>query len=461
MKMKNLKYILLFALASVFSACETFVKQVDEFDPTQPRDADLKLVVIGMEVEYMSTLEGENARTAGMWSGYFTGVDRQYIPINNYSVTAGNFDSPWNNVYSFVFKQSRIVQDKATALNNKLTLGMAQVVEAHIMGTSAALWGDIPYSQAINVDKFPNPAYDPQQQVIDNLIALLDAAIANIKSNVGNLAGDFLFGTQVKTLAAAYSLKARYLLYKKDYAGALTAANLGIATTANDIVAKHGTTQGQDRNIYYDFQVSQRPGYMSAKSAALPKRLDVNQPTANRNHTKTIETARFNSYFTGALGSYDINVGSTGFFAQSASFPLITAFETILIVAECEARLSGVANGLTALNAHRALLRTAYPTGTYADFIAADFAAGGIENKDNSADIDALLREIYEEKWVSLFAQQEAFNEVRRTNNAVGVPVNAGTAFPQRFLYSQAEVNANKSAPNPIPDLFTKTSIFQ
>lgn len=459
--MRNLKYIILFALASVLGACETFVKQVDEFDPTQPRDADLKLVVIAMQVEYMSTLEGENARTVGMWSGYFTGVDRQYIPINNYSVTAGNFDGPWNNVYAFVFKQSRIVQDKAKALNNKVTLGMAQFIEAHIMGTSAALWGDIPYSQAIDVDKFPNPTYDPQQQVIDNLIVLLDVAIANIASNVGNRNGDFIGSNNGQWLAAANSLKARYLLYKKDYVGALAAANLGITTTANNIVAKHGTIQGQDRNIYYDFQVSQRPGYMSAKSAALPKKLDPNEPTTNRNHSKTIETARFNSYYTGGLGSYDINVGNTGFFAQSAPFPLITAYETKLIVAECEAKLNGTAAGVAALNIHRALLRTAYATGTYADFVNADFLPGGIENKDNIADIDALLREVYEEKWVSLFAQQEGFNEVRRTNNAVGVPVNAGTIFPQRLLYSQIEVNSNKSAPNPIPDLFTKTAIFQ
>lgn len=458
--MKKSKYFKIFALAMLLSACETFVTQVDEYDPTQPRDADMKLVVTGMEVEYMGVMEGEMARLVGMWSGYFTGSDRQYVPLGNYVTTAGDYVGAWNNFYSFVLKQSRIVQGKATVLGDNVTLGIAQVVEAHVMGTVAALWGDVPYSQAVNVTQYPNPVFDSQAQVLDNVIALLDVAITNLNSGVGTRGGDFLGSSTSQWVAAAYSLKARYLLYKKDYANALTAANLGIATTANNIMAKHGTTNDQDRNIYYDFHERQRSGYMTSKTALLPKKLDP-ASSANRNNTKTVETARFKFYFTGGTGSYDINVGSTGFFGSAASFPLVTAYETKLIAAECQARLNGVAAGVTALNAHRALLRTAYPTGTYTDYVAADFAAGGIENTDNIADLDALLREIYEEKWVSLYGQIEVFNEIRRTNNAVGLSPNAGTQIPQRLLYPQSEINSNKSTPNPIPDLFSKTALFQ
>jgi starch-binding outer membrane protein, SusD/RagB family len=468
--MKKLKIFYAGMLTLILVSCSTFVEEVPEIDPTRPTDADLALVMTGMQVEYMSTLEGEMARLAGMWSGYFTGSDRQYIPLYNYDITATTSDSPWGNVYSFVFKQSRIAQGKATGLGNKMSLGVAQIIEAHIMGTTAAVWGDVPYSEAIDNVAFPNPKYDPQNQVIDNLITLLDNAIVNLNSGVGTLGGDFLSGggapgtvlpgVASKWIKIAYSLKARYLLYKKDYAGALAAANLGVDITANNLMAPHGTVNDQNRNIYYDFHERQRFGYLTAKNSFLAKKLDPASPT-KRNHTKTVETARFGLYYTGTLPNYDIKISATGFFGSAASFPLVTAYETKLIAAECQARLNGVAAGVTALNVHRALLRTAFPTGTYNDFVAADFAASGIENTDNIADADALLREILEEKYVSLYGQIEVFNEIRRTNNALGIPANAGSQIPQRFLYSQTEFNANKSTPNPIPGLFSKTALFQ
>ncbi|MBX7125536.1 MAG: SusD/RagB family nutrient-binding outer membrane lipoprotein [Cyclobacteriaceae bacterium] len=463
------KFLIVF-IVSILASCNSFVENVSEFDPTRPTDADLALVVTGMEVEYMSTMEGELARNTGMWSGYFTGADRQYIPYYNYTTTALDYDSPWGNIYAFVLKQSRIVQSKATALNNRLTLGVGQFIEAHVMGTAAALWGDIPYSQAIDQAHFPNPVYDPQQQVIDNLITLLDQSIGNLTSNVGNLNGDYISGGGAPGVIlpgnaslwakAAYSLKARYLLYKKDYAGALAAAAQGIDATASNLLAPHGTANDQNRNIFYDFHERQRAGYLNAQGAYLAQLLDGNV-AGNRNHAKTDETARFKFYYTGSSPNYDINVSSKGLFGSASSFPLMTAYETLLIIAECETRLNGVTAGVTALNNHRALLRAAFATGTYDDFDPTDFAAGGIENGDQIADADALLREILEEKYTSMCGQIEVFSEIRRTGNAVGVPINSGTQLPQRFLYPQAEINSNTSVPKPIPGIFEKTTLFQ
>ncbi|MFZ6011375.1 MAG: SusD/RagB family nutrient-binding outer membrane lipoprotein, partial [Bacteroidota bacterium] len=429
--MKKIKIYITLLSALLLASCESFVEGVSEIDPTRPTDADLALVVSGMETEFMGTMEGELARNAGLWTGYFTGSDRQYISIHNYAVTALTFDSPWGNVYAFTFKQCRIVQQKAKALNNRLTQGMAQVIEAHIMGTSAALWGDIPYTEAIDHEKFPNPKYDPQAEVINKLIVLLDDAIANLSSGTGNLKGDFLSGggapgvilpgSASKWLKAAHTLKARYLLYKKDYAGALAEANLGLDVTANNLLAPHGTANDQDRNIYFDFHERQRSGYMTAKNSFLALKLDP-ASASTRNHAKTVETERFAFYYSGTAPNYDINVSDDGIFGSASSFPLLTAYEAKLIAAECEARLNGVAAGVAALNQHRALLRTDFPAGTYTDFVAADFAPAGIENKDNIADVNALIREILEEKYVSLFGQIEGFNELRRTGNALGVP---------------------------------------
>jgi hypothetical protein len=334
------------------------------------------------------------------------------------------------------------------------------VIEAYTIGNAAALWGDVPYRQAIQLEEFPNPAYDPQIQVIDDAISLLDQAIANLSLNVGSFAGEILGGTSnAKWIRIANSLKARFLLYKGDYTGAAAAAALGITTTADHLRITHGSTNNIDRNIYYDFMVRQRVGYMGGNAF-------LQTLMSNRANAKTDDLPRRSVYFTGGTGAPRTSAG--GFFATDATFPLLTSWETLLIRAEAEAMASGsiTTAALDALNAHRAIMRTTYPTGRYDDFVVTDFdATTGIENDGVDGPIvtplEAFVREVQQEKYVSLYGQMEVFNEIRRTSNPFGlVPVGGVSSLPQRFLYSQNEVNSNTSTPNPIPGIFDKTTLF-
>ncbi|MDZ4715240.1 MAG: SusD/RagB family nutrient-binding outer membrane lipoprotein [Cytophagales bacterium] len=462
--MKNLATGFLTAVI-LLGSCESFVTGINEDDITRIQDADLKLVLTAGEVQYMGFLEGQAARLSGLWSGYLFGAARQAAGHYVYNITASGFDTEWENVYAHTLKSLRIAKQKAIDQSNLSTLGICQVMEASIMGTAVALWGDAPYSEAANVEAFPNPAYEAQLIVIDNLILLLDNAIANLSavSNPSRL-GDFLYTSSPNTqwIAAANSEKARLLLYKKDYANALVAANGGIQVPANDLTAKHGTSNFIDRNMYNDYLVRTRQGDITASNTFLGKLLNATF-AGNRNHAKTNEASRLAKYYSGgSVPAYLPNTTATGYFANNAPFPLHTAFETKLIAAECLIQTGDFTNALAKLNEHRANLRSTFPTGTYVDFVSSDFDPAGIENPLGSMTANgALLREILEEKYVCLYGQIEGFNEIRRTNNALGLPPNTGTEIPQRFLYSQNEVNSNGKTPNPIPGLFEKTTMFK
>ena len=101
----------------------------------------------------------------------------------------------------------------------------------------------------------------------------------------------------------------------------------------------------------------------------------------------------------------------------------------------------------------------------YDDYTAADFAAGGMENQDGLSADDALLREILEERYITLFTQIEIFNDVRRTLNETNVRVNVqpntGSQLPQRFIYAQSEIDRNENIPRPLPNLFDATPVNQ
>ncbi len=464
-------FIIIAALSS--SSCK---KAVDGFntDPNNPLDADAITMLTGVEVGNMGNQEGELARLAGMWCGYFTGEQQQYQAFYQYLIIARNYDDSWQRVFSGVLKNDRLMKQKAYAVNNMRLVGVAQVIEANAMGTATALWGDIPFKQAAN-DEYPNPAYDAQADVYSYIQSLLDSAIVNLASTsfIDFAAQDIHFGgVMAKWIQTAYTLKARYYLQAKQYAQALTAAANGISTAANNWVAPHTAAGKGSYNLYYQFFVQDRPTWLTATNAFAVSLL--NPANAKyRGNAKTIERSRYNYMYSSATNP---NYTTNGFYYQTVAFPLATYAENLLILAEADTRVNGVAAGLTRLNTFRAYMNTGGYIGAtyltagnfkYDPYVAADFLAGGIENGGVSPipQDRALLREIMDERYLTFIGQIEGYNDVRRTVNEtdIRVPVQANTGgqIPKRFLYPQVEVDLNTSTPNPIPSLFTATPVNQ
>jgi hypothetical protein len=467
-------YTLLFASAILLStSCKKGLEGYN-VDPNNPLDADAITMLTGVETVNIEIQEGELARIAGMWSGYFTGEQFQYQSYFQYLIIARNFDEGWQRVYSGAIKNERLMKQKAYQTNNKRLVGVAQVIEANVMGTAAALWGDVPFTQASN-DAYANPAYDPQAAVYASVQSLLDSAIQNFSSTafVDFSAQDvFYAGNMTKWTQAAYTLKARYFLHQKQYALALAAAQNGISAAANNWVAPHSAAGTGTYNLYYQFFQQARPGFMDANGAYAVKLLNA-ADTKYRGNAKTIEKSRYNYIYSTATNP---NYTANGFFYQTVSFPIASYAENLLILAEADARANGFTAGLTRLNAFRSYMAAGGYIGAsyltagnykYDPYVAADFAAGGMENPATGAIAQdrALLREISEERYLTFIGQIEGFNDLRRTfkeaDIRVPVPPNAGTTFPQRFLYPQIEVDLNKSAPSPIPSLFTPTAANQ
>jgi hypothetical protein len=73
---------------------------------------------------------------------------------------------------------------------------------------------------------------------------------------------------------------------------------------------------------------------------------------------------------------------------------------------------------------------------------------------------NALLREIYEERYIYFIGNYEAFTDYRRTNNIGEIKIKAGfDGTPQRLIYSQDEINANPAnIPSPCLKLLKKQS---
>lgn len=455
--MRNiLKFAMLFVLSMSIVSCESLVDGFDE-NPNDPTDAPAITMFGGLEAANVFVHEGSYARTAGMWSGTFTGSDRQYVSTYNYSVVASDFDYGWRDIYANGLYVARQLQEKAAAVNNKALESAALIMEAHMIGTAADLFGNVPYSQAAQPFTFENPAYDAQADVYAAVQATLDKALLNASDG-----GDFAYVTTLGSWKeVAYTLKARNYLHTRQYAEAIAAAQNGVSSAANDWKATHNDIP-TSYNIYYSFMDFERGGYMTADGAYAFSLL--NPTDANyRGNAKTDESNRVSFYYLfndgDTYGTVDPN-WKNGMFTPDSEFPLVTYVENQLILAECYARTGNSAMALTHLNNARAAHAATYGT-TYDAYVTADFAAGGIANIAGKTGDESLLMEIMEEKYISMYGQIEIFTDMRRTDNMLGIPTNTGTKIPERFLYTQDEINSNSSVPSPIPGLFDPTPVNQ
>lgn len=432
--------LLLISLVFVAISCKQYTEDLNT-DPNNFQDAAGELIIGKAQLGWMQLAESNGARYAGIFMNQFTGQDRQYLTANTYSVAAANFDDTWDDAYVDGIAQAILTKKKAQKSGNKVLEGVAQIIQGAIAGEIAALFGDVPYEQVNNVDVYFSPKFDAQKDVLNNVQKLLDSAIANVGTTpvTDNFNGGRLSSSSTWA-EIAHSLKARYYLIAKDYPNALIQAKEGISSPDGTLETVHTSTSGQ-RNLYYQFMVVQRDGYLGARDSYLFNIVNPSNTDVNRLIATPGESERFKYYFRGTSP----NTRNGGIFARDNNFPLISYEEVKLIEAEAAHRTSDDGGARDAFNAVRSYLSTKYD---------ASFPA-------TSSSGETLLKEIIEEKYISLMGQLQPFHDIRRTNNILGVPAKVGNVIPQRFLYPQVVIDNNSNAPSTLPGLFDKTPVNQ
>lgn len=468
------KVISLFIIALIasltFVGCqkitESYVKGYED-NPLLPSSAPAIKLFAGAQGAFIEFYEAFPSQLAAIWAQQATGADRQFTAFDIYNITANDFSNDWFLAYTRVLTNLKLAQKKAEEEGLLNLYGAAKILEGLHMGTVAALWGDVPYSEAAQPEKTLTPTYDNQIDVYNAAIAAIDEGIRVLTQNQAALAQDIYStgGNTAKWIKVGYSAKARLLMHlarKDNYSSqilnqVIQAAQQGITSTtrlaagygADDFVFTHGTTQAGNMNLWYSFIVVDRSGYLRALKCFAVKMLGARGAA---------ESGRFNYYFT--PDSNDLKTAAGGAYAVNAYFPVIRASETLLILAEAYARLGNTAEAVNYLNQARTYNNRIFGT-TLSSYTTGDFATP-----------DDLLQAIYNETYLALMHNVEVFNFLRRidyqikytdpaTGQVVQLRPKAGTRFPQRLFYPQSEVSTNPNIPW-IPtagDLYEKTRV--
>jgi len=471
--MKNMFSLILITSMLVLPSCEIPTDLNDNPNEITLQDVDPNLFLNGAQLANIMVQNSHVNRISGMFSGQLIGYTSLYSNIYGYSLSTVESNDEWRGCYTGVLTNVRHIREAAP--DDKLLVGMSKVLEAHAVGTLAILMGDVPYLEVVS--ETADPVFDSQLEVLAELTLLLDRAISDLTSantSVTWKSSDIYYnGDRDKWVAAAYTLKARYALIQSNYSAALTAANMGISSSAGDMNyiprGDAAVSQG-DKNLFNAILSGSRTGDLGNNGSYLLELLN-DTTSAYRGNAKTNETARHNYYKIDETSGE----GNLGVIERFEPMPMVTYFENQLIKAEAAARTG--ADGLGHLNDYRAWLagggrlNTTFNSDTtiqYDAYVSADFASGGMENSDGVSAETALLREIIEERYVSGFGTYMPFNDHRRlrgdseTDLIVPFPLNTTAAAAyghvERIPYAQDELTSNSNMTED-PGLYAKTKV--
>ena len=230
-------------LFGVFScAPEDWIDYSINNDPDAPSNVPMSLILPAVQQSVAYQLNGNNTvRTTALWMQQFDGVARQSFTETRYQLTPADVNNVFDDIYSEILINCKIIIDQAEGSSPHFS-GVAKVLTALSLGVATDLFGDIPYSEALQGSDNLTPAYDSQESIYQTIFSLLDSAISDLSQsdNVFPLTGDLMYDGDVsKWIKAAYSLKARHYIQLSNksasaYSDALAAAELGFFDLDDD-----------------------------------------------------------------------------------------------------------------------------------------------------------------------------------------------------------------------------------
>ena len=448
------------ALTLVGAGCSDFLQGPGLTEnPNNPSTGTALQQLVAVAANMATRLEGQVARCAGVYTQQLIGSNNQQLTYcTQYAVTEADISGQMNGFYTGGgLLALRNIQAAAQASGDNFLLGIAKVWEGLAMGTATSVWGDLPYSEAVD-PTIPEPKLDTQESIyaavqarLDEGIAALQAALAGASGNCAPLEGDVIYCAAAvsrasqtqRWIAAAYTLKARFHLHlveqhgTGEYTLALAAAQNGISeapTNASqamngqapgDFRTFHGTTQDFDANVWAEF---------------LSTRQDIVAGNTLIRILKARSDPRLAAYFDANakgqfIGSDQNNVAvpkdsapsviNTGVRRQFAfRQPIVTWAENQLILAEAKYMTGDSAGAVVNVDAVR--------------------TAVGMPALGNVSFTDVMT-----EKYIAMYQNIDVWSDYKRTCIPALTPFGTATEVLGRLPYGSAERTSNPHIPLP------------
>lgn len=308
--MKNHNILKLFLLATIFtfSSCETVDLNQTDNPSTLPQSFIDPIYTFNyVQLELPDFVNSANSftqrvtRQLAMTGG--NTYDNAFEPVN--------FNNNWSTGYR-ILNAIKIMEPKAIANKRFYELGAAKVIRCYVLLTLVDMYGDIPYSQALQGNDNITPGFDSSAAVYRGILAELDQAISVLNDPSGTTEStlDLYYGGKASWVTLAKTLKLKmYITARRasadinvaDLASAIsTIVNSGdyIDTSVKDFAFKYGNSRNlpNTRHPLYNDQYELGGGDFIANYAGWAMSTEKDRWSSDVNNTG-INDPRLHFYF--------------------------------------------------------------------------------------------------------------------------------------------------------------------
>jgi len=466
--MKKIKFIynplLALSFLMLIISCDGSIEDINT-DPLAATviEADLlmpQVLIAGFSgnrtVELNAMNQHSQSWSATVGFGVFANPERYNISANTTNnVWVGHYTNGLRNLQQM---RSLTEANNPTALN---IIGQAQVLEAFAYLNLTQIFGDIPFSEAIQVADFPNPNFDTQESVLRGIPALIDQALVNLASDTDIIeGGDLVYkGDRESWIRFGNSLKLKALML---------IANVDPGSVQSQIQAVANQplilTPNQDAQLSYtDVPGNENPiwktvdqfggGVNTFWGGGIPliNIMNTNNDPRLATYFNTNEDGDYVGQVQGVFSTEGVSTISDNIIRPSMPDRYATASETNFYLAE--AALLGYISG-DANDYYRAGIQSSldYYDGQPGEIAQADkdaYLASARASISGDSEADALTK-IHEETFVADFTRAiESWTDQRR-NGVPEIVLPEGsvlTDFLRRYQIPLSEVTSNPNAP--------------
>ena len=426
-------------------------------DPNNFTDVPASLLLPAAQVQFAYTLGGDVSRVTGNFVQHYAGHRNQPLEYNQYDVNPASTDGLWTSMYAVVLRDLKSVQDKGRETGDSIYVGISQILMAHAFSVLTDMYGDIPFSQALTDDQNLNPKYDKQEDIYPALISMIDAGVANVRTNTGlnPAAADLIYGgSTTKWAKFGNSLKLRLLnhlsLRQAGAAAAFLNTNPDLITSNSDnAVLTFGTTSSNANPIYGFDELSGRKD-MAVASTIVTRMQQLNDPRIPRYFLAVKNTGnnRQGQYIGNAPGNDEDDSGESLFSRIGGAYASINSPVVLMSAAEVQFNIAEIRfrenKNAEATAAYNSAINNDF------EFLGLSTTAANTYRAQASVAYNNSLQRIIEQKWITMYqAPYEAWVDWRRTGFPVLTPAavnRTNGVIPTRLPYPQLEINLNRSA---------------
>jgi hypothetical protein len=315
--MKKIFFITAILMLGVVS-CKREITDLN-VDPKNPSTAPSYALFTNAQRVLMNTVTSSNVNLniyrliVQYWQ------ETTYTDESNYDLATRSInDAIWDALYRDVLRDLKeakdlIPRDVGDADIQKNQLAIADILQVVAYYYLVTTYGDIPYTEALDINK-PFPVYDDAKTVYYDLLNRLNTDITNLNASAESFGNaDVIYGGDVaawKKFANSFKLKMGMTIADDDNAKAKStvesAVTGGVFTSNNDnAVFQYLSTPPNTNPIWVDLVQSGRKDFVAASTIV--------------NRMKTLNDPRLDDYFTpDANGGY--SGGTPGSSSNYATF---------------------------------------------------------------------------------------------------------------------------------------------